>query len=194
MDAGSADANIGKALGMARGLSQPADVLVLPELWAGGDPADSPRALEAVKAICAELGTFAVAGALPWRSQDGVSLRAWIVNDAGAAFAWYDKTHIPSTGEAYKAGESPLIFDAGGISCGVAIGYDILFPEFTRSIALAGAGVIFVPARWPESRRDAWAPILRSAAATGQVYVAACGASGGLEKSFFGGSSLVSPS
>ena len=119
------------------------------------------------------------------------------MNDAGEPFAFYDKAHLFSpSGEdkIFKAGNAPLIFNFSGLRCAVAVCYDIRFPEFTRSLGLAGARVIFVPALWPKSRRGAWSLLLRSAAATAQAFVVACASAGGTPGSvYFGGSMIASP-
>ena len=171
------------------------DVIVLPELWTGGYTPCSQgsfheRCMDAAAVICSlceELGIHAVVGSMPWRTNSGFVSRAWIINDLGERFAYYDKTHLSSAEKKdnlFVRGEQPLFFSIGGVLCSVIIGYDLFFPEFMRCIALGGAKVIFVLlGREVHKEKDV---ILRAAAVTGQIFVVACDS--------FGGSLVISPS
>jgi predicted amidohydrolase len=173
------------------------DIIILPELWTGCRDADSsPAALDEIRELCSSLGVYAVAGTLPWREGDMTVNRSWIVNDSGSAFTFYDKAHLSSRdGDGtFTAGKRPGIFDVGGVRCAAAVGYDIRFPEYTRSMGLAGAGVLFVAARWARASRGAWEALLRSAAAASQTYVVACNGAGTISRPpCFGTSLIASP-
>jgi 5-aminopentanamidase len=47
--------------------------------------------------------------------------------------------------QAYSAGSSFPVFELAGRACGLAICYDIEFPEVTRDLKKRGAEVVFVP-------------------------------------------------
>ena len=95
----------------------------------------------------------------------------------------------------FSAGDRPApIVDTRHGRIGLAVCYDIEFPELTRGLALGGAELIALPANWP---RDP-TPILHSLALTtaylSRVYVAVCdrcGTERGLE--FEGGSVIAGP-
>jgi len=69
---------------------------------------------------------------------------------------------------------------AGGsnIRAGVIICYDLRFPELTRMLALGGIQVLFIPARWPAIRNDAWQTLLKARAIENQIFVVGCNAPG----------------
>jgi predicted amidohydrolase len=187
---------------MAGRMDRSTDIFIMPELWTGMCGAeDSSSALDAVRAVCADIGMYAIAGTMPWPvcASGGLANRAWVVNDAGAAFAFYDKAHLFSSGGndyLFTPGNRPLIFDLKGISCSVVVGYEMRFPEYTRCVGLAGGMVIFAPSLWPATWVDSWEMILRSAAASSQTYVVACNTAepqATSEKTCFGRSIVISP-
>lgn len=198
-------ANVAAVTGMMRGAAHQPNVYVLPELWTrtyvpGMETMPheaSEGALSAIREACADLGVFAVVGNIPWMTTDGLRSRLWVVNDAGEAYACYDKVHLFSRGgedRIFRAGSSPGMFDIGGIPCAAVTCYDIRFPEFSRCLALAGARMIFVCAQWPSSRGNIWSTLNRGMAANNQLYVVSCnctGVSSGV--AFFGHSTVVSP-
>jgi omega-amidase len=57
---------------------------------------------------------------------------------------------------------------------GLAICYDLRFPELFRAMALAGAVLFLVPAQWPVRRVQAWLPLVRARAVENELIVAAC--------------------
>lgn len=71
-------------------------------------------------------------------------------------------------------------FRAGGrrLRAGVALCYDLRFPELIRAMARRGMRILFVPARWPAVRDDAWRTLLRARAMENQIFVAGCNGPG----------------
>ena len=45
-----------------------------------------------------------------------------------------------------------VTFELEQLKAGASICYDIRFPELSRTLALGGAQVLFVPAEWPHPR------------------------------------------
>ena len=77
---------------------------------------------------------------------------------------------------------------------GLAICYDLRFPELFRRYALAGAKLILLPAEWPHPRRTHWRTLLRARAIENQMFVAGCNRVGSSKGSdFFGASALIDP-
>ena len=72
--------------------------------------------------------------------------------------------------------------------------FDLRFPEFIRSLALAGAEILAVSAQWPLVRLEHWKTLLRARAIENQFYVAgaaACGRTGSF--TFCGNSMIIAP-
>jgi predicted amidohydrolase len=77
---------------------------------------------------------------------------------------------------------------------GVAICYDLRFPELFRRLTMDGAELICLSAQWPKPRSDHWRTLLKARAIENQVFMVAancCGRQGKLD--FFGSSMIVSP-
>ena len=68
---------------------------------------------------------------------------------------------------------------------GLAICYDLRFPELFRGLIDAGAELIVVPAAWPAARLSHWQLLTRTRALEEQVFLLACcaaGAHGGMRQ------------
>lgn len=92
------------------------------------------------------------------------------------------------------AGQSPTLLDLPWGKTGLAICYDLRFPELFRGYALQGARLLLIPAEWPHPRREHWRTLLRARAIENQCFVAACnrvGSSKGTQ--FFGSSAVIDP-
>ena len=192
---------------IAAAVSAGAQIVVLPELVtcgyvfesveearAGAFPADDEWfagwAREAARGDAVVIGGFCEQG------PDGRLFNSSALVDGDGLRAVYRKLHL--------WGEEPRWFSAGDRLApildtrhgriGLAVCYDIEFPELTRGLALGGAELIALPANWP---RDP-TPILHSLALTtaylNRLYVAVCdrcGSERGLE--FEGGSVIAAP-
>ena len=73
-----------------------------------------------------------------------------------------------------QAGQQTVTFDLEEMKAGASICYDIRFPELSRTLALGGAQVLFVPAEWPHPRLHHWRTLLIARAIENQMYVVAC--------------------
>lgn len=103
----------------------------------------------------------------------------------GRAVLRYDKIHLFRPGKDhyyFRRGTTiptvRLPLRGGSVTVGVMICFDLRFPELARTLALDGADVIVVPARWPSVRRDAWQTLLKARAIENQVFVVGCNAAG----------------
>lgn len=74
----------------------------------------------------------------------------------------------------YGAGDSVVVFDAGGIRMGCAICYDVRFAEQFLALRRAGAELVFLPAAFTvQTGRDHWEPLIRARAIETQCWFAA---------------------
>jgi predicted amidohydrolase len=201
---GGVDQNLKKALAAIRRVRQKdARLAVLPEMWSTGYDykrlavlaEESPRVIAALCQITAEL-EMVVVGSLPEKVDGRIYNTAWVI-DRGQVAGSYRKLHLFSTmGEDrfLGAGDRTLVVPTSVGRLGVAICYDLRFPELFRKLALEGAEILCLPAEWPKPRQEHWRTLLRARAIENQFFVAAancCGLQGKLD--FFGMSLLISP-
>lgn len=201
---GDIEANLKKALGgLQRAAVHGANLAVLPEMWSAGYDyknlpelaLSTPRMLDELCRVSAE-HRMVIVGSLPERQGEAIYNSAWVV-DKGRIKGSYRKLHLFSTmGEDrfLAAGDKSLVVPTSIGRIGVAICYDLRFPELFRKLALEGAEIICLPAEWPKPRQEHWRTLLRARAIENQLFIAAtncCGIQGKLD--FFGMSLLIEP-
>lgn len=143
------------------------DLLVLPELVSSGymlrdteearQYALSASGPEIAAWISAIPGQVIVVCGFPERGDDAVVHNSSVMFDRSGVLAvyrkvhlWDDETHVFSPGTE----PAPIITTSLG-RLGMMICYDIEFPEYTRTAALAGADALVVPTNWPLVPRPA---------------------------------------
>lgn len=187
-----------------RAAQEKPDVILLPETWnTGFFPRDNLELLcdhdcGEVKALCgllaAELGVHIAAGSVSNLREGRVYNTAAVFDRAGKCIAQYDKLHLFSPMQEqkfYTPGDHITLFELDGIKCGIILCYDLRFPELTRRLTLAGAQVLFIPAQWPDVRRDHWQTLIRARAMENQIFIAACNSCGRAQGTRYGGSSCL---
>ncbi|MEV6345016.1 carbon-nitrogen hydrolase family protein [Actinoplanes sp. NPDC051851] len=93
-------------------------------------------------------------------------------------------------------GEETVVTAVGDVPVGLSICYDLRFPELYRSLAIAGAKVLVVPAAFMlHTGRDHWEVLLRARAIENQCFVLAAGQIGDHEpgRTCFGRSMIIDP-
>jgi len=92
------------------------------------------------------------------RELEGVVYNSAIVfDDEGKEIGSYAKTHLWAQDRYYfKEGNDFPIYDTKYGKFGIAICYDVGFPESTRELCLKGAEFVFVPAAWRIQDKDMW--------------------------------------
>jgi predicted amidohydrolase len=201
---GEIGANLKKArAGLRRVAQQGAQLAVLPEMWSSGYAyrnlqelaAETPRVLEQIAQECGELNLVSV-GSLPELENGRIYNTAYVI-DCGEIVASYRKLHLFSTMGEDKflaSGNHSLVVATSVGQLGIAICYDLRFPELFRKLALEGADLICIPAEWPKPRQVHWQTLLRARAIENQVFVIAancCNIQGKLD--FCGLSRIISP-
>jgi 5-aminopentanamidase len=169
-----------------------AQVVVLPELVNSGYVFNSIEEAQAAAIPAdAELlagwvheaarGDAVVIGGFCERAPDGRLFNSSALVDGEGVRAVYRKLHLwGQEPRWFAAGDQPApVVQTRHGRVGLAICYDIEFPELTRSLALAGAELIALPANWPRDPLPPdGRPILHSLAAItaylNKVFVAAC--------------------
>ena len=188
---------------LQRVAAQGAQLAVLPEMWSCGYDyrnlaelaQQTPRVLQQLQLLCGELKIVTV-GSLPELDGDTIYNTAYVI-DKGEIVGRYRKLHLFSTmreDQFLGSGSESLVVGTSVGRLGVAICYDLRFPELFRKLALAGAEIICIPAEWPKPRQEHWKTLLRARAIENQLFIIAancCGVQGKLD--FFGLSQLISP-
>jgi len=181
-----------KAVSACAGMhrSPPCDVLILPELFDGGYAAlrnGAPHRLTTddyfltYRRASARNRITYILGSTAVRDRKGRRSNACLVYRSGRQVHRYDKLHLFVPGgddRLFSPGRSLRTFSIphgkAGIKGGVLLCYDLRFPEAARVLALLGMKVLFVPARWPAVRDDAWQALLKARAIENQVFVVGC--------------------
>ncbi|MBR4152746.1 MAG: carbon-nitrogen family hydrolase [Selenomonadaceae bacterium] len=166
------------------------DVIILPELWSTGyypTPVETfadKNGLRTKNFLCAAAEKFNVniiGGSVIVESDGKIFNRCLVANRQGKIAATYDKTHLFSfakENEVFSAGDKISTVELDGICCGLAICYDLRFPEFIRKIVLAGAEIIFIPAAWSLKRLTPRQILTKARAIENQVFVVFANSSG----------------
>lgn len=122
--------------------------------------------------LAAETGLWIVPGSIYERRGAATFNTAPVFNPSGKVVARYDKMFpfLP-----YEAGVEPgrdyVVFDIPGAGrIGIAICYDMWFPEMVRTLAGMGAEVILLPTMTNTIDRDVELSIARANAAINQCY------------------------
>jgi len=182
-----------------------ADLVVFPEqvLWGwdptgtkGAEPLGGPltRGLQAI----AEAHGIGLVGSIREAAGGGVRNTAVAVDAKGRIVARYAKRHLFSPwGEeqAYAPGEAPALFSCGGLSFGLAICYDLRFPEVFAEYRALGADAVLVPAAWPAERLRHWRLFLQARALDNRIYAAGVSYARGSTpvSEYAGGSAVADP-
>lgn len=132
-------------------------LIVFPELFLTGynigrqalhelaEPVDGPS-VGAIAGIARRYGIAIIAG-MPERSGDVVFNAALAVDKAGSVAGLYRKIHLfgPDERSAFAPGSEICTVRLAGRCVGLAICYDIEFPEMARALVGAGADLICAP-------------------------------------------------
>jgi predicted amidohydrolase len=188
---------------LQRAHDQGARLAVLPEMWSSGyDYKRLAELADETPRIAAELAELAarldlvIVGSLPEKDRGSLYNTAF-VHDRGQEVGRYRKLHLfsPMKEDRYLApGNETLVATTSVGRLGLAICYDLRFPELFRKLALDGAEVVCLPAQWPSPRQLHWRTLLRARAIENQFFLVAansCGQLGNLR--FFGMSLIISP-
>ena len=154
-------------------------------------------------------GIWLVGGTIPLAAEDAGKVRAacLVYDDAGRCVGRYDKSHLfdvhivdseehYNESETIEAGEGSVVIDTPFGRLGLAVCYDLRFPELFRSMADQGMDVLALPSAFTAITGKAhWETLVRARAIENLCYVVAA-AQGGYHASgreTFGDSMVVDP-
>ena len=209
--------NISRALDMLTGAAEGgADLAVLPEMF--NCPYDNskfdkyaetlPGSLTAgaMAQKARELGIYVVAGSIPERDGNNLFNTCLIFDKSGDLTGRHRKMHLFDIdikdkirfmeSEVLSYGREVTVVETDFCKIGIAICYDMRFPELSRLMALEGAEVIIIPGAFNMVTGPAhWEILIRTRALDNQVYVAAVSPARSLTASYtaYGNSMAASP-
>ncbi|MCL2917831.1 carbon-nitrogen hydrolase family protein [Shewanella litorisediminis] len=148
--------------------------------WSGEDE----PLKQALAALAAHFGVYLVAGTVPARSGDGrVYSRCYVFDDAGTVLGHYEKIHLFDVdvadgtktyreSDTFCPGDNLVVVDTPFGKLGLAICYDVRFPDMFRALRLAGAEIIALPAAFTRVTGEAhWEILLKARAIESQCFV-----------------------
>ncbi len=180
-----------------------ADLVLLPEYFALMPSSETQREIAAethgvgkVQKFLSECARrnelWIVGGSHPIKSEIAGRFfgRCYVYNPKGEQIAYYDKMHlfdvsVKGKAEQYcesnytLAGDSPLVFATPWAKIGIAICYDLRFPEYFRTLVESGAEIILVPAAFTQTTgKIHWDTLLKARAVENLCYVVASAQTG----------------
>lgn len=182
------------------------DLVVFPELWSTGydlqHAADHATTTDkgvfsVVADLAREQGIAIVGSILSCMGGGRYGNTAVFLDQLGNNLGVYSKVHLFRLMDEEKyltAGDRLTLVDSIWGKVGLAICYDLRFPELFREYALGGASMVVLPAEWPKPRLAHWLTLLKARAIENQMFVIACnrvGKSG--DATFFGHSCIIDP-
>jgi nitrilase len=143
-----------------------------------GEAEGSGPIQEFLAATAQRLGLWVIAGTIPVRipGEARVAAASLVYDAAGKCVARYDKIHlfdveIPERAESYREsahmapGRTPRVIDTPIGRVGLAVCYDVRFPELFRNLSAQGAQVFVLPSAFTApTGRAHWETLLRARA------------------------------
>jgi nitrilase len=155
------------------------------------DPNDGPLQ-SFLSQMAKRYGVWLVGGTIPLRASKGGKVRAacLVFDDQGVQVARYDKihlfdVHLVETDERYvesntiEPGSETVVVDTPFGRLGVAVCYDLRFPEIFRQLLEKGAEIFVVPSAFTAITGKAhWETLVRSRAIENLAFVVAAAQGG----------------
>lgn len=143
-------------------------------------------------------GGAVVVGGFCERGDDGEVHNSAVLAEAGEVRAVYRKLHLWEDEQSCfvpGAAAPPVVATRHG-RIGVAVCYDLEFPELTRGLALRGADLLALPTNWPRTahppgERSMLGTIALATARLNRVFVAVCDRSGSERGLGYEGASII---
>lgn len=205
--------NIKNAVRLIKEAGKKVDLVVLPEMFncpyqtdqfpLYAEVAEESPTLEAVSQAARKAKVYLVAGSIPEREEGRIYNTSFIYNPDGELIGRHRKMHlfdidVPGQiqfkeSETLTPGDEVTVVDTDFGKIGVAICYDMRFPELSRLMTLQGAELLVFPGAFNLTTGPAhWEILSRVRALDNQVYLAACSPARDVKASYVAyGHSLV---
>jgi len=189
------DTNISKAVEMIYSSSKDnADVVALPEMFncpydnskfhSYAEDLENGKTIKAIRKAAEDLKVCVIAGSIPEISEGKLYNTCVVIDSKGNIIGRHRKVHlfdvnIPGKivfkeSDKLNPGKDITVVDAGICKIGIAICYDVRFPEMFRVMALRGVQIVVIPANFNMTTGPLhWELLMRARAVDNQVFVAA---------------------
>ncbi len=151
-----------------------AQIVCLPEHWLLEYWREANDAPDRLAKTAKTEHIFVITGANYMRNRSGNRIRSALIDADGRLVGWQDKVHLfrderimADPGENYEILQTPFA------KLGITICYDNVFPEASRTLALRGAELLFVPSKIISEGLDCWLLYLRTRALENRMPVIA---------------------
>jgi 5-aminopentanamidase len=142
-------------------------------------------------------GPYVVVGLLERLQDSEVVYNSAVLVGPEGLVGVYRKAHLPLLGvdRFTTPGDTGFpVWETELGRIGMAICYDLRFPETLRALALAGADIVALPTNWPDGSQNAPQFMTRTRALENRLFVLACNRCGNESGFwFFGHSQIVNP-
>ncbi len=177
------------------------NLLMLPELCLHGYHSNSikldsqshlPAILPVLGDICRKY-SLDICGSFVEEEEDTRYNTMIYLDQQGRLLAKYRKTHLfkpLNEHRFFHPGDAVTVVDTAFGKLGLALCYDLRFPELFRAMLAQGAKGFLICAEWPVERIEHWKAILKARAIENLAWIAACNCTGTTGKATFGGSSF----
>lgn len=160
---------------------RPQDWLIFPEMWPSGFSLDDAARLEEENAACfswlqdyAKRHKVYLSGSMLELARKRLFNRAYVLGPKGRLLRDYRKIHLFEYGGEhlrFSPGKESALLSSPWGKIGLAICYDLRFPELFRRLSAQGAKIFLVPSAWPGERIDHFLSLLKARAIENQAYV-----------------------
>jgi omega-amidase len=196
---------------IAEAAKRGSDIVCLPEMWTTGFNWENNQKLARnhqgiigrIGEMARKYGIWINGSVLALNKEGKVSNTSILFDGAGKHAGLYRKTHLFTLlheDEHMDPGRELTIVDTPWGKAGLAICYDIRFPELFRTYALQGVKFVLIPAAFPYPRLEHWKILVRARAIENQMFMIGVnqvgredfGADGGWV-TYFGDSVVIDP-
>src|SRR5688572_12709062 len=117
---------------------------------------------------------------------------AVLLGPDGELLGEYRKTHLKGEERmAFREGYKLPVFDTEFGTIGLMLGWDLAFPEVSRSLVLDGAELLCALGSWEKDDIDEWQTLIKARAYENAVFVAGANRVGNDVTLSFGGESMI---
>jgi deaminated glutathione amidase len=198
--------------------AQGAELIATPEMttlldrnpgaaWEKSTTEEADPGLKAFRTLAKELRVTLLIGSIAIRAAEPkCANRSFLIGPDGEVIARYDKIHmfdvqlnagnIYRESDSYAAGGEAVLASLPAAKLGMTVCYDVRFPDLFRTLAVAGAQIIAVPAAFTRITGEAhWHILLRSRAIETGCFVIAPAQGGKHEdgRETYGHSLIIDP-